>query len=140
MYPADDPAGRRGPLIAVAGGGASGTLAASCLLREAAGRRVPLRVALIDRHGRHGLGQAYSTSHPGHLLNSPTGAMSALAGDPGHLSRWAAAAGLPPDGFLPRSAYGRYLSELLAAAERSAQPAGRLTRITAQVIAIRRSG
>jgi len=140
VYPADDPAGRRGPLIAVAGGGASGTLAASCLLREAAGRRVPLRVALIDRHGRHGLGQAYSTSHPGHLLNSPTGAMSALAGDPGHLSRWAAAAGLPPDGFLPRSAYGRYLSELLAAAERSAQPAGRLTRITAQVIAIRRSG
>ena len=47
--------------------------------------------------------------------------MSALAGDPGHLARWAAAAGLPPDGFLPRSAYGRYLTGFLAATERSAQ-------------------
>ncbi len=125
-------------MIAVIGGGASGTLATVSLLREAAGRRRPLRIALIDRHGRHGLGQAYSTTHPAHLLNSPAGAMSALADDPGHLTRWAAAAGLPQDGFLPRSAYGRYLTELLAAAERSAQPAARVSRITSQVVAIRR--
>jgi len=125
-------------VIAVIGGGASGTLATVYLLREAAARRLPLRVALIDRHGRHGLGQAYSTAHPAHLLNSPAGAMSALAGDPGHLSRWAAEAGLPRDGFLPRSAYGRYLTELLAAAERSARPAARVSRITAHVVAIRR--
>jgi uncharacterized NAD(P)/FAD-binding protein YdhS len=115
-------------VIAVAGGGASGTLAAIYLLREAAGRQLPLRVALIDRHGRHGLGQAYSTTHPAHLLNSPAGAMSAVTGDPGHLTRWAAGAGLPPDGFLPRSAYGRYLTELLAAAERPARPAARVSR------------
>lgn len=125
-------------MIAVIGGGASGTLATITLLREAAGRRLPLRVALIDRHGRHGLGRAYSTTHPAHLLNSPVGAMSALADDPGHLTRWAAQAGLPQDGFLPRSAYGRYLTELLAAAERSAQPAARVSRITSQVVAIRR--
>jgi uncharacterized NAD(P)/FAD-binding protein YdhS len=125
-------------VIAVIGGGASGTLATIYLLREAARRHPPLRVALIDRHGRHGLGQAYSTTHPAHLLNSPAGAMSALAGDPGHLSRWAAQAGLPHDGFLPRSAYGRYLTELLAAAERSAQPAARVSRITSEVVAIRR--
>jgi FAD-NAD(P)-binding len=87
-------------VIAVIGGGASGTLTASSLLREAADRRVPLQVALIDRHGRHGLGQAYSTTHPAHLLNSPASAMSALAGDPGHLARWAAENGLPDDGFL----------------------------------------
>lgn len=125
-------------MIAVIGGGASGTLATITLLREAAGRRLPLRVVLIDRHGRHGLGRAYSTTHPAHLLNSPVGAMSALADDPGHLTRWAAQAGLPQDGFLPRSAYGRYLTELLAAAERSAQPAARVSRITSQVVAIRR--
>jgi uncharacterized NAD(P)/FAD-binding protein YdhS len=128
----------REPVIAIVGGGASGTLAAIYLLREAAGRRTPLRVALIDQHGRHGLGQAYSTTHPAHLLNSPTATMSAFAGDPGHLARWAARAGLPRDGFLPRAAYGRYLAESLTAAERSAWPAARLSRITATVVAIRR--
>lgn len=66
--------------------------------------------------------------------------MGALAGDPGHLTRWAAEAGLPPDGFLPRSAYGRYLTELLAAAQRSAQPAVRVSHITSDVVAIRRCG
>jgi uncharacterized NAD(P)/FAD-binding protein YdhS len=125
-------------VIAIVGGGASGTLAAIYLLREAASRRTPLRVALIDRHGRHGLGQAYSTTHPAHLLNSPAAAMSALDGDPGHLTRWAAEAGLAHDGFLPRGAYGRYLTETLAAAERSAWPAARACRITARVVAIRR--
>lgn len=140
MHPADGPVAAPGPVIAVVGGGASGALATVYLLREAAGRGVPLRVALIDRHGRHGLGQAYSTTHPGHLLNSPAAAMSAVADDPGHLTRWAAAAGLPHDGFLPRSAYGRYLTGLLGAAERSAQPMARISRITSQVVAIRRGG
>ena len=139
MHPVSDLAAGRGPVIAVVGGGASGTLAAVYLLREAERRRVPLRVALIDRDGRHGLGRAYSTTHPAHLLNSPAGAMSAVAGDPAHLTRWAAEAGLPDDGFLPGSAYGRYLTELLAAAERSAQPAARLSRITSEVVAIRRA-
>ncbi len=134
---ADDPAGQ-GRVIAIVGGGASGTLAAVYLLREAVSQRIPLRVALIDRHGRHGLGQAYSTTHPGHLLNSPVGAMSAFAGDPGHLARWADQAGLPHDGFLPRSAYGRYLTDSLLAAEQSAWPAARVSRITASVVAIRR--
>lgn len=142
MYLADDYAGQglvpgQVPVIAIVGGGASGTLAAIYLLREAASRRTPLRIALIDRHGRHGLGQAYSTTHPAHLLNSPAGTMSALADDPGHLSRWAAQAGLPGDGFLPRRDYGRYLAESLAAAERSAWPA-RVSRVTSDVVAIRR--
>jgi uncharacterized NAD(P)/FAD-binding protein YdhS len=133
-----EPATSQAPVIAIVGGGASGTLAAFYLLREAASRRTPLRIALIDRHGRHGLGQAYSTTHPAHLLNSPAAAMSALAGDPDHLSRWAARAGLPRDGFLPRRAYGRYLTESLTAAERSAWPVARVSRITAAVVAIRR--
>jgi uncharacterized NAD(P)/FAD-binding protein YdhS len=136
----DDPAAARGPVIAVVGAGASGTLAVIHLLREAAARRVPLRVALIDRHGRHGLGQAYSTTHPAHLLNSPADAMSALAGDPGHLTRWAARAGLRHDGFPPRSAYGRYLRELLEESERAALPAARVSHLTSDVVAVRRSG
>jgi len=134
MHLVDEPADH-GPVVAIVGGGASGTLAAIYLLREAANQRTPLRIALIDRHGR---GQAYSTAHPAHLLNSPAAMMSALVGDPGHLARWAAQAGVAHDGFLPRSAYGRYLTESLAAAERSARPTARTSRITAEVVAIRR--
>src|SRR5580700_3883152 len=110
----------RTTVVAVIGGGASGTLAAVYLLREAAAARVPLRIAMIDRNGRHGLGQAYATSNAAHLLNSRADRMSAVAGDAGHLVRWAAARGITRDGFLPRQAFGRYLSELLADAERSA--------------------
>ena len=125
--------------MAVIGGGASGTLAVIYLLREVAGQQLPLRVALIDRHGRHGLGQAYSTAHPAHLLNSPASTMSALTADPGHLTRWAGQAGIRQDGFLPRSAYGRYLTDLLAQAERAALPAARVSHITSEGVAIRRS-
>jgi uncharacterized NAD(P)/FAD-binding protein YdhS len=127
----------RDPVVAVIGGGASGTLAVIHLLRSAAAQRRPLRVILIDRDGRHGLGQAYSTTHPAHLLNAPISQMSALAGDPDHLVRWADAAGLQHDGFLPRRAYGRYLRDTLADAEHSARPTARVSYITSQVVAVR---
>ena len=130
----------RGAVVAVIGGGASGTLAALHLLREAAAARVPLRIAMIDRNGRHGLGQAYATSNAAHLLNSPADRMSAVAGDPGHLVRWAAARGIEHDGFLPRPAFGRYLNEVLADAECSAGPTATLSRITSDVVALTRGG
>ena len=129
--------GRRGLAVAVIGGGASGALAVVHLLRAAAGTGYPLRIALIDRLGRHGLGQAYSTTCPEHLLNATAGRMSAVAGDAAHLSRWAAAAGLPARGFLPRAAYGRYLLDTLDDAERQAAPRSRVTRLTAGALAIR---
>jgi len=131
------PAAGRGPVIAIIGGGASGTLAAVHLLRAAVARRVPLRIALIDRLGRHGLGQAYATTNPGHLLNAPAGRMSALAGDPEHLVRWAAGHGFPAPGFLPRTVYGRYLRDLLGDAQLRAAPQSRLTELTADVVAVR---
>ena len=127
----------RGPVVAIIGGGASGTLTAVHLLRAAAAQHCPLRIVLIDRHGRHGLGRAYATSHPDHLLNAPAARMSALAGQPDHLTRWAAAAGLAGQEFLPRHAYGRYLCDLLAYAERQAQPLARVADITGEVAAIR---
>ena len=131
------PAGGRGPVIAIIGGGASGTLAAVHLLRAAVARHVPLRIALIDRLGRHGLGQAYATTNPDHLLNAPAGRMSALAGDPDHLVRWAAGHGFPAPGFLPRTVYGRYLRDLLGDAQLRAAPQSRLTELTADVVAVR---
>lgn len=135
MYCTDATAGQ-GTVVAVIGGGASGTLTAIHLLRRASAGHGPLRIALIDRDGRHGLGQAYSTAHHGHLLNSPAGQMSALAGDPGHLIRWAAAEGIEHDGFLPRPVYGRYLRETLAQAQREAAPMATVSHLTSQVVAV----
>jgi uncharacterized NAD(P)/FAD-binding protein YdhS len=124
----------------VIGGGASGTLTAVHVLRRAARDGVPLRIALLDRLGRHGLGQAYSTTQPGHLLNAPAARMSALADDPGHLVRWAQAAGLEHDGFVPRWAYGRYLRDLLADAQSRARQVARLSQLTSEVVAIDSAG
>jgi uncharacterized NAD(P)/FAD-binding protein YdhS len=126
----------RAPVIAVIGGGASGTLAAIHLLRLVAAGRQPVRIALIDAGGRHGLGQAYSTTHPGHLLNSPADTMSAVAGDPGQLLRWATANRIAHDGFLRRSDYGRYLCDTLAESRRQAGPAATVTPVTSQVVRI----
>ena len=133
--------------VAVIGGGASGTLTAVQLLRSAARRAVSLRVTLIDQHGRHGLGVAYSTAYEGHLLNAMAGQMSALPDDPHHLVRWANAAGsryqtatsadVSDMSFLPRAVYGRYLRDLLAETARQARPAGHLVELTAQVLAVR---
>jgi uncharacterized NAD(P)/FAD-binding protein YdhS len=128
--------------VAIVGGGASGTLLAVQLLQQSAAARLPLRIWLIDEHGRHGLGQAYATQHPGHLLNAMAGRMSALPTEPDHLMAWAGTSPAVPGQvsrgtFLPRRAYGRYLLETLAAAERAALPFGGLTRITAAVTAIR---
>ena len=129
-----------GPVVAVIGGGASGTLTVVHLLRRAVAEQMPLRVMLLDRLGRHGLGQAYSTSCPDHLLNSRAGRMSAVPDDPGHLLRWARGAGVDHDGFLPRSAYGRYLQDLLAQARDRARPLARVSQLTAEVTAITATG
>lgn len=128
------------PVVAIVGGGASGTLTAVHLLDEALAANRPLRVVLIDRLGRHGLGQAYATSDPGHLLNTPAHRMSALAGDPGHLPRWAAAAGMGDNVFLPRSAYGQYLRDTLSQARLRAHPLASVTSVTSRVLAIRHGG
>jgi uncharacterized NAD(P)/FAD-binding protein YdhS len=143
----------RGLDIAIIGGGASGTLTAVQLLRHAASRRLPLQITLIDRHGRHGLGQAYATEYRGHLLNAMAGQMSALPDEPDHLIRWAAAdAGNGASGravstdavtgttFLSRQDYGRYLRDTLADAEHQALPVARLRRLSSEVLALRRGG
>ena len=135
MYSPDQHESRRA-VIAVIGGGASGTLTAIHLLRLAAAGRPPVRIALIDAGGRHGLGQAYSTTHPGHLLNAPASTMSAVAGDPGQLLRWATANRVAHDGFLRRSDYGRYLRDALAEATRRGGPDSTVTPVTAQVVRI----
>jgi len=101
------------PVVAVIGAGFCGTLTAILLARTG-----DLRVLLVDRRGRFGPGLAYADVRPQHLLNTPTGRMSAFADDPEHFTRWARARDPRVDGgsFLPRAVYGAYLEELLASA------------------------
>ncbi|GLW05970.1 hypothetical protein Misp01_11000 [Microtetraspora sp. NBRC 13810] len=93
---------------------------------------------LIDRYGRHALGQAYSTADPHHLLNTSADKMSALHDDPAHLLTWARGNGLDLAGsdFLPRGDYGRYLRDVLADAEDV--PARVVRRVTATATGLTR--
>ncbi len=128
-------------VIAVLGAGFSGTLLACHLLRRAT---QPLRILLIERSGTFGLGLAYGTTDPGHLLNVSAGAMSAWPDDPTHLLRWlererTALQPLLPDGaeahtFIPRCVYGRYLQAVLQEAEANVPPWVELRRISDALI------
>jgi len=95
--------------VVIAGGGASGTLVATHLLR----RSDEARVVVIEPRERIGPGVAYSTQCPDHVLNVPAKAMSAFAGKPGDFVDWLRAGGYgdyDANAFVPRGIYGAYLS------------------------------
>lgn len=71
--------------IAIVGGGFSGSLVATHLLKNA---HHPLKVFLIERGTAIGQGIAYGTPHKEHLLNVPVGKMSAFPENPDHLLCW----------------------------------------------------
>ncbi|MFZ5706931.1 MAG: FAD/NAD(P)-binding protein [Pseudomonadota bacterium] len=95
--------------IAVVGAGFSGSLQAINLLRHDGPR-----TTLVERRSTAGRGVAYSTAHPGHLLNVRAANMSALPDDPDHFLRWLADRHPEQDGFVPRTLYGDYLGDLLS--------------------------
>ncbi|MGZ8666129.1 MAG: FAD/NAD(P)-binding protein [Solirubrobacterales bacterium] len=123
--------------VAIIGGGASGTLLATQLLR----RMHPegMRVVLVERRPRIGPGLAYSTPYPFHRLNVPTGQMGSFPRDPGHFLRWARRGDpeVKAGDFLPRSSYGAYLAEVLANAERRALAGAGLERCHDEALAVR---
>jgi len=119
-----------GPVdVAIVGGGASGTLVAVQLLRQAPG---PWRIALIERSGALARGLAYGPAEPCHLLNVPAGGMSAFPDDAGHFVRWTGAA---PEAFLPRGLYGTYLEKLLTEAHARAAPGVSLLLLSGDAVA-----
>lgn len=73
------------PSIVIVGAGASGTLLAIQL-----SRKVPAdtRITLIERNTQFGVGLAYSTENPNHLVNIPNGRMSAFEDRPNHFVDW----------------------------------------------------
>ncbi len=104
--------GEGGPVsIVVVGGGASGVILAAHLMRRA---DPDVRVTVIEKGDRIGPGLAYSTTLPDHRLNVLASRMSAFADEPDHFWHWyretTPDAGRDPETFVPREAYGRYLS------------------------------
>jgi len=111
--------------IAIIGGGVSGALVATHLLRQAA---APLRVVIVERTPPLGRGVAYGTDCPDHLLNVPASRMGAFPDEPDHFYKWVAArVGRPtfpqtvaPGDFLPRTLYGQYIYSVLMDARNAA--------------------
>jgi uncharacterized NAD(P)/FAD-binding protein YdhS len=123
--------------IAIVGGGASGTLCASALLRHPSAR--PRRVVVVEPSAALGAGVAYGTESVSHLLNVRASGMSALADEPGHFRAWAQQRGIAASGpeFLPRLLYGVYLRDTLADAQAAAAPGVTLEHLRARVTGAR---
>jgi uncharacterized NAD(P)/FAD-binding protein YdhS len=103
--------------VVIIGGGATGVLLACHLLRDPA-RQV--QVTIVEKSDTAGLGLAYSTRNPQHLLNVRASNMSAFPDEPEHFWNWLTAnkfdSGLGCGDafcFVPREIYGRYLGSLL---------------------------
>ena len=125
--------------IAIVGGGFSGTVLATMLLRHPP--PTPTRLVLIERGPRVGRGVAFAMRDFPYLLNVPVGRMSANPADPLEFLRFMQRRQPDTDAesFLPRAWYGDYLEESLQAASLSAPPHIRLDLIRASVTSIRRN-
>ncbi len=103
------------PVIAIIGGGFSGTMVAVHLSRLPA--IDPPHVRLFEKSKRPARGLAYGTRCEQHLLNVTAGSMSALPDEPSHFLDWLRTRdpSAHQGTFAPRRVYGDYLEELLAA-------------------------
>ncbi|MNS63951.1 hypothetical protein D3C72_970610 [compost metagenome] len=124
-----------GPTVAVIGAGFSGLLTTLNILRMSP----DVSVQLIERRGVFGLGPAYATGNPKHLLNVRLSNMSAFPDQPHDLADWMAVqpAWFARDDFITRGDYGRYLAHLLDQALRPDRDGERLSLIRGAVSAIR---
>ena len=107
--------------IAVIGCGFSGLSVLAALVRKL---EKPCHITIYDPSSRPGLGKAYSTQDPAHLLNVRAAAMGAYEGEDGDFLAWLKehhASDSDPSSFMPRALYGRYLDVVFAKAIRDAQ-------------------
>ena len=98
----------------MAGGGASGTMFAAELVRRCSNASV----VIVEPRERLGIGVAYGTDCPWHVLNVPAANMSARADDPDDFLRWLRERRERFDGasFVPRATFGDYLASIGARA------------------------
>lgn len=115
--------------LVIIGAGFSGAVTAIQFLQICA---PDTRVVLINRSGEMARGLAYGTSSPRHLLNVPTGNMSALVDQPDHFLHFCESRlpGTTASSFVSRKLYGEYLSSLLADAEHCCRPGVCFERLT----------
>jgi uncharacterized NAD(P)/FAD-binding protein YdhS len=112
--------------VAIIGGGFSGLLLALQLVRKGP---PDLTVVLIERTPGFGLGVAYATDNPEHLLNVRVGNMSPFPDQPRGLRDWLeqeSGERVDDGAFASRASYGRYLRTLLAEAIGGPDGAARL--------------
>jgi uncharacterized NAD(P)/FAD-binding protein YdhS len=104
---------RAAEVIAIIGGGFSGTMVAFHLARLTAPG--PVKILLFEKGLKFARGLAYGTNCDRHLLNVPAGLMSALSDEPSHFLDWLKARDPATHSgtFASRRVYGEYLEELL---------------------------
>lgn len=124
-------------VIAIIGGGFSGTVLAVNLLRHSR----DARIVLVERTGDVGCGVAYADRSIPYVLNVPAQRLSANSAVPLQFLEFAQgrlpAAG--PEDFLPRALYGQYLAEQLAQAQREATGNNRLECVQDEALDVSRA-
>jgi len=107
--------------ITIIGGGASGTLLATNLLRE--GKR-EVEINLVERRAKVGRGVAFGTTRDSHLLNVPAGKMGAFPDEVDHFYKWIRERGyhFEAHDFVPRMIFGEYLRDVFSTAAENKHP------------------
>lgn len=122
--------------VAVVGAGFSGVLTALSLLEAA---RSDIRIHLVERAERFGVGAAFGARQPDHLLNVRAMNMSADPDHPEDFAIWLAArrgGSADPFAFASRAEYGVYIQERLRRVVQTHAAADRLHLIGDEVLAI----
>ena len=120
--------------ITIIGGGASGTLLAVNLLKNAGDAEFELN--LVERRSKIGRGVAFGTTRDSHLLNVPAGRMGAFPDDIEHFHKWLSENGQTFDShdFVPRVKYGDYLRDVFTRATTEVPANVRLNLIDDEVV------
>ena len=131
------------PTVLVLGGGFSGAVFATHLLRAA---RAPLELVIVEPRQELGAGLAYGSASFEHRINVPSDKMIVFREDPAHLTRWVRAQGLfesdadalSAEGhhYSRRADFARYVAALLEDACLGAPPGSTLRHVRARAISV----
>lgn len=107
------------PVVAIIGGGFSGTTIAYHLAQQTS--QDAIEIIVIEPREKLGGGLAYSSHDPAHRINVPAAKMTMVSADPDHFKRWLAhdtvsvedslARTAKGDDFPQRSVFGRYVHD-----------------------------
>lgn len=102
-------------VVAIVGGGFTGTMILANLLRFGGELKTPLHVVMLDRQPAFGEGVAYRTNDARHLLNVPAARMSAWPDRPDDFLSFCRSKdpSAKPGDYFPRKLYGQYIRQTL---------------------------